>query len=82
MTPSNQESGEILDSRTKLKKHLYSGNIIIPDVLLIYSFIILLLEDVLLYFKDFIHFKISAPFICEFKISLLLFKEGCKSSID
>ena len=52
------------------------------DVLLIYSFIILSLEHALLFFKDFIHFKISASLICAFKISLFSFKEKCKSSID
>ena len=41
------------------------------DVFLIYSLIILSLEQTLLFFKDLIHFKISVSVICEFKISSL-----------
>ena len=66
MTHSSQESGRIPESSTKLKKQLYSGNIM-SDVLLIYSFIILSLEHALLFFKDFIHFKISASLYVRLK---------------
>ena len=44
-----------------------------PDVLLIYSLIILSLEQALLFFKDLIHFKISVSVIVEFTISSLSF---------
>ena len=52
-----------------------------PDVLLIYSLIILSLEQALLFFKDLIHYKISVSVIVEFTISSLSFSEKFKSSI-
>ena len=50
------------------------------DVLLIYSLIMLLLEQALLFFKELVRFKISASVIWEFKITSLSFSEKFKSS--
>ena len=52
------------------------------DVLLIYSLIMLLLEQALYCFKELVHFKISASVIWEFKITSLSFSEKFKSSND
>ena len=66
--PSNQESGIMPQSKTRLKKATYVGSMI-SVVFLIYSLMILSFAELLLFFSCFMHFKISASVMNEFNSS-------------
>ena len=66
MIPSSHESGKMARFQTKLKKPLYSSNIL-SDILLIHSLIILSLEHALLFFSGLIYIL---KFLCPLYLNL------------